>query len=46
MYRRQGNAKHSADSEETMAPNKAELTGTEWAFTGSDANGKTGSCID
>lgn len=22
-----------------MAPDKPELTGTEWAFTGSDANG-------
>lgn len=40
MYRRRGNAKHGADSEETMAANKAELTGTERAFTGSDANGE------
>lgn len=42
MYRRKGNAKHSVDSEETMAPNKAELTGTEWAFTGSGANAEDG----
>lgn len=39
MYRRQGNAKHGADSEETMAPDKADSTATERAFTGSEANG-------
>lgn len=46
MYRRKEKAKHRTDSEGTMAANKAELTQTEQAFTGSDANGEDGSSTD
>lgn len=46
MYRRQEKAKHGPDSEETMASNKAKLTGPRELLPDQTLMVKTGSRID